>query len=329
MADTARTLAALQALLADNTSGDISAQDARDFLVSAYQPQQIPPGGRLTLTTALPITTADVTGATNVFYTPHINNTIPIYDGSSWKLYTFSEITLALGTLTSGKNYDVFIYDNSGTLTLEALVWTNDTTRATALVRQDGVWCKTGALSRRYLGTFRTTSTTTTEDSVLKRFLSNAYNKSPRKLKVTDTTTTWTYNSLTWRQVRATAANKCEVVLGLAENLVELYAQNTSENYSKAGGNVGSIAGIGVDWTSGQGQEDLQSEGGYLSNSVLAAGPLYSVPQAFYQAIPAVGYHSFTWLEACLFANTTNFFGGDGTTTMASGLNGMLGTVEG
>ncbi len=45
--------------------------------------------------------------------------------------------------------------DSSGTPTLEALVWTNDTTRATALVRQDGVWSKTGALTRRYLGTVR------------------------------------------------------------------------------------------------------------------------------------------------------------------------------
>lgn len=34
MPDTPRTLAALQALLADNTAGDISAQDIRDFLVS-------------------------------------------------------------------------------------------------------------------------------------------------------------------------------------------------------------------------------------------------------------------------------------------------------
>lgn len=34
MADTARTLAALVALLADNTAGDISAQDLRDFLLS-------------------------------------------------------------------------------------------------------------------------------------------------------------------------------------------------------------------------------------------------------------------------------------------------------
>lgn len=41
MADTRRTLAALQALLANNTSGDISAQDIRDFLVSAYRVVQV------------------------------------------------------------------------------------------------------------------------------------------------------------------------------------------------------------------------------------------------------------------------------------------------
>lgn len=36
MADTVRTLAALQALLADNGSGLISPQDLRDFLVSVF-----------------------------------------------------------------------------------------------------------------------------------------------------------------------------------------------------------------------------------------------------------------------------------------------------
>ena len=36
MADTPRSVAALQAIFANNTSGDISAQDLRDFLVSSY-----------------------------------------------------------------------------------------------------------------------------------------------------------------------------------------------------------------------------------------------------------------------------------------------------
>lgn len=36
MADTVRTLSALQTLLADNSSGAISPQDVRDFLVSVF-----------------------------------------------------------------------------------------------------------------------------------------------------------------------------------------------------------------------------------------------------------------------------------------------------
>ncbi len=36
MADTVRTLAELQALLADNTSGQISPQDLRDLMVTTY-----------------------------------------------------------------------------------------------------------------------------------------------------------------------------------------------------------------------------------------------------------------------------------------------------
>lgn len=36
MADTKRTLSALTALYADNNDGDISAQDLRDFLISAH-----------------------------------------------------------------------------------------------------------------------------------------------------------------------------------------------------------------------------------------------------------------------------------------------------
>lgn len=36
MTDTVRSLSALQTLLADNTTGDISPQDLRDFLVTAY-----------------------------------------------------------------------------------------------------------------------------------------------------------------------------------------------------------------------------------------------------------------------------------------------------
>lgn len=65
-------------------------------------------GFRLTLTTATPVTTSDVTAATTIYLTPYLSNEIAIYGGASWAIYTSAEVSIALGTLTSGKNYDIF-----------------------------------------------------------------------------------------------------------------------------------------------------------------------------------------------------------------------------
>lgn len=61
MPDTRRTLSALQTLLADNTSGDISPQDIRDMLVSVY-------AGGLSEISNQTVTTTDITGAVGNFY---------------------------------------------------------------------------------------------------------------------------------------------------------------------------------------------------------------------------------------------------------------------
>ena len=63
MVDTARTLAALQALLADNVAGDISPQDLRDFLVSCAL---ITGTGELGGTAAAPTVNATHSGSTHV-----------------------------------------------------------------------------------------------------------------------------------------------------------------------------------------------------------------------------------------------------------------------
>lgn len=104
--------------------------------------------GRLTLTSGTPVTTSDVSNATAIYFTPFHGNKISLYNGSVWQLLSFSEISLALGTISSGTNYDVFAYNNSGTVALDSIVaWTNDTTRATALALQDGIYVKSGALT--------------------------------------------------------------------------------------------------------------------------------------------------------------------------------------
>lgn len=107
---------------------------------------------------------------------------IQLWNGYRWDLVTFTEKTLALGTITSGQGYDVFGYLSSGTLAVELLAWTNTTTRATAVTRDDGRLIKSGDKTRLLLGSFETISTTTTTDTETRRYLSNVYNQVHRPM---------------------------------------------------------------------------------------------------------------------------------------------------
>ena len=164
---------------------------------------------RLTLSTGVPVPASDVTGATTVYLTPFLGNRIALFDGSgAWAVLALSaDLSLALGTLVAGTNYDIFCYNNSGTPALElGAAWTNDTTRSTGLVLQDGIPVKSGATTRRYLGTLRTTSTTTTEDSASRRFLFNMYHPVARHLLVQNVSSPTT-SSATWASVASTTAS--------------------------------------------------------------------------------------------------------------------------
>jgi len=335
MADVSRStdyfLNASTGALKDNSAGAITAQIVRDLTVSNYQPQMVNPGGRLTLTTALPVTVADVTGATSVFYTPYLHNCIGVYDGTSWKLYTFSELTLALGTLTSGALYDVFIYDNAGTLTLIlGPAWASATTRGTGagttqISLQDGVYVNTvsisggpGAKAGRYLGTLKTTSTTATEDSYVgtsqsggRRYLWNAYNRVQRRLGVIDTTDSWTYNTATWRQANAASGNKVEYVAGLSVDLVKACVQSFAQNSNISGSAVG--VGVGVDATNANSATVFGCLVGGVNTS--------SVPlRADYSGFPGIGYHALNWVEISSTNTTTTILGDNGSALSQSGM---------
>jgi len=187
-------------LLSDGTLQFVFESSSTIYKLSPGMP--FVPGGRLSLTTNVPITPSDVTAAGTLYYIPFAHGGIRIFNGSYWIPYTFTERSLSL-TLTSGKNYDVFIYDNSGTLTLElSAAWTNDSTRADALARQNGVVVKSGSTTRLWLGTIRASGANTTEDSKAKRFVWNAYNTRERELENKETTTTWSYATDSWRKTR-------------------------------------------------------------------------------------------------------------------------------
>ena len=174
--------------------------------------QAITPGGRLTTESGVPVSTSDRTAQSTLYYTPYVHNIINLWDGAEWKPITFTEYTLALGTLTSGKPYDVFAYLNAGALALEVLVWTSDLVRATAVTLQDGRYCKSGDKTRLLLGTFYTTSSTETADSKRQRLVGNVYNNVSRGLYYASGAASHSYSSGTRRYWNDTSVSRLEIV---------------------------------------------------------------------------------------------------------------------
>lgn len=258
--------------------------------------------GRLTLESGVPVSTTDQLAKSTLYWTPYNGNRIALWNGSGWQEYAFAEVSLSL-TLTSGKNYDVFLYDNSGTLTLElSAAWASDTTRTDSLALQDGVNCKSGALTRRWLGTIRASASNQTADSGGgtttqvggTRYVWNAYNQVARQLLVIDTTDTWAYTTNTIRQANAASGNKVEYVTGDIATLVTVqvcgvaFLHDNSSNAAKVG--------VGVDATT---TFSGLVQGGYNH----AVDSVYAAVNANYRGYPGLGYHFISWNEK----------GGDGT----------------
>lgn len=277
---------------------------------------------RLSLTTATPVTTSDVTAATTMYCVPYNGNYIDLYDGSStWNRRSSAEFSLALGTLTSSLPYDVFCYDNAGTPTLEFLAWTNDTARATSLVYQNGVLVKSGDTTRRYLGTFYTTATTTTEDSAANRYLWNFYHRVTRKLKsATATTDSWLYSTATWRQANATASNQVNFVIGRQEDPVRCDCLGM---YSDAGAYSDGAVGIGLDSTTTSSAQLMASGKSLGSTGTGSTGRIYQ--HAVFDDFAGAGKHYLAWLEYASGATTGTFYGDSGVPTFVqAGLIGHL-----
>jgi hypothetical protein len=277
--------------------------------------------GRLTLTSGTPVTTADVSAAVTIYYTPASGNRIALYDGSaSWNVRTFTEVSLSISSCTASKPYDVWLYDNAGTVTAEMLVWTNTTTRATALTRQDGIYVKTGDSTRRYVGTFFCNGTGgQTDDTVLKRYVWNFYNRMRRPLQRYETTTSWTYSTATVRQANGAAANQVDVMVGVAESVLDLSLAGVIAT-NNSGGTVNVSIGIGEDSTT------TYAVGGLLQT--VAAGSAMSQPPIRLSKYPAVGRHVYSWNEWSVATPTTTIFANVGS--VGSGVTaGLSGWIEG
>ena len=274
------------------TDGQVLITDASGDAVWGGVPSSFPinaAGGRLTLSSGNPVMVADVLTASTLYYTPFVSNQISVYTGSTWELKDFAELSLSLGGLAADTNFDVFVYSIAGVMTLELTAWTNNATRDTDLVRQDGVLCKTGALTRRYVGTIRTTGTigqcemsfgaVAANGTQAKLFVWNAYNRLESTARVGDTTDSWTYATAAWRAANNSATMRASIVVGLQEDAI-------IAEYSASAG-TGISIGIGYDV--------VNAFSGAPSVSVGATG--YNALVGRYRVVPTVGFHFLSAVE--------------------------------
>lgn len=272
---------------------------------------------RLTLTSGLPVTTADITAATTIYATPSGTGAqIALHNGAAWNVRASAEFSIALGTLTANANYDIFCYDNASVPTLELNAWSSDTARATALAFQDGVRVKSGDSTRRYMGYFRTISTTQTADSTAKRFLKNYYHKVEKQMLALESTDTWNYTLATIRQANASTANQLNFLTDLEDDSVSAQVIAAARN-STAGVVIGAL--IGLDSTTAL-------AGGVIANRAQTLSSNDEVLlSASYRGNPGAGYHFLAWLEWSTATGTTTWVGDAGVPAVSqSGITGAV-----
>lgn len=314
-------------ILASSNSGSVvtfSAGTKDVFVTSPAKSltQAIPtPGGRLTLTSATPVTTTAVTTGIVLYYTPYVNNRIDLYDGASWLPSQFTELSASVpaNTLTAGTPRDVFVYLAGGYPTLEVGAnWTNSTTRSTALMLQDDIWCKSGDATRRYVGTICGAfgGTVYMEDSNAYRLVWNAYNQVNRVLAITDATASWSYNTATWRQARATSSNRVAFVNGLAGTYCSVTVTGILSNATSL---QGGLVGASYDTTGA----NAALPGGAQRSCTIRSGPANQVVSglATNAGYPDVGFHVINWVEIGTGTGTNTWY--------SSSSAGLLGAITG
>lgn len=264
--------------------------------------------GRLTLQSGVPVSITDQIGKTSIFYTAYNGNTIGLYNGANWDIVNFTTTPLSLGTMSSGSLYDVFAYNNNGSLALElGPAWTNSMSRNVALTVKDGVLCKGDALSRRYLGTIRATTSTTTDDTLDRRYIWNVSNRVERPIYyVPSPAINWTYSSNNFRRIANSNSFEISIVNGLSEDILKLKTVISASSNDSA-----------AYYTSiGSGNQLVPAAFAVADRAYLTYSFEYA-SQAFFDHFAPLGYSNFYPVERCSFGTAylnagggQSYFGG-------------------
>ena len=228
---------------------------------------------------------------------------------------TFAEMSIAASGGSASKPHDIFLDYNGGSPALALLAWTNDTSRATALTKQDGVYVKTGDTQQRYLGTVWLDGSKQIADSEQDRHVWNYYNRRERALRRVESTDSWTYTTATYRQANGSTDNAVNVLVGLNEDAVTMVLGCGAYN-GTAG--VATEAAIGLDSTSAPATNCVR-------NSVeISVASDYVAFFSNFSGLVGLGRHNLVWLERSGSAGTTTWLGDEGGSTIQSGMQGVM-----
>lgn len=286
------------------------------FALSAGVVGLLAPQGRLTLQPLTPVMAGSVTN-TIIYYTPYIGNLLPIYNGTSMAMTTFTELSVATTDTTkspaaigASKCNDWFVWNDAGTIRLShGPDWTNDTARSagTALVRVNGIWLNNAAITNgpaaqrgTYVGTTRSNALSTldwifggTASGGLAGNLAvwNCYNR----VEVASTTIDSVASIIVNLAAQVVGnGDQCSFICGLAEDA--FFADSVVNGAAGAGGAF--MAGIGVDATV------FSGIGGRTGNSS------FSIPMTSAAYLTAIGYHFFRITVGAATVNGTVFGAG-------------------
>jgi hypothetical protein len=299
------------------------------------------PGGRLTLTSATPVLTADVSASTSIYYALYHNDRIPIYNGSAFVIHTYTELTNTTtdatvnpAAMAADSNYDLFVWVDSGTLRLgRGPAWSSSTARGTGagtteLERVNGIWVNKVAITNgpaaqrgTYVGTVRSNSSSqmdfwhgavgTGGTQLARLHVWNMYNRVDVTANVRESADSFTYGTDTFRSMNNSTNNRAQFVRGMNEDhMTAIFNFTASVQTSGAGAASYVRAGIGLDSTTAM--------SGLPGTCYIAGGASISIqvsPQAIYAGQPGLGFHYFQALEASIAGGAATMYGDAGAAT--------------
>jgi hypothetical protein len=181
-------------------------------------------------------------------------------------------------------------------------------------VYQNGVLVKSGATTRRYLGSFychtngQTASSLTNTGATTGRYIWNNYNRVLLRMQRFESTVSWAYTG-GYRQANGSTVNQLNFFVGVVEDAVAC-SQTGLANINSA--NSGALTAIGLNSTT----SPLNGSVAFLNSQIINYATYGS---STVNATPTLGLNYLSWMEYGNAAGCT-FFG----STYSNGINGAI-----